>query len=158
MNTGQMHKKPSEKIRVLRVSHSSLTPVLRERERALARNFDDIDLEVITARHWREAEVDVAARHDDLFPVVAARTLFSKHVQLFAWNPMTIISTLRRHRPHVVDLNHEPFSVGCAQMLTLCDLFAPRAAIILQTAQNIYKNYPPPFSRLERRAFRRVDA
>jgi glycosyltransferase involved in cell wall biosynthesis len=43
-------------------------------------------------------------------------------------------------------------------MLTLCDLFAPRAAIILQTAQNIYKNYPPPFSWSERRSFRRVDA
>lgn len=147
-----------EKIRVLRVSHSSLTPTLRERERALARQYPDIDLQVITAQEWREAEVDVRATPDDLFPVTAPRTLLSKHVQLFAWNPLAVVNVLRSHRPHLVDLNHEPFSVGCAQMLTLCNWFAPQAAIILQTAQNIYRQYPPPFRWLEKRAFRRVDA
>jgi len=153
----QQHS-PGDKIRVLRISHSSLTPTLRERERALARDYPDIDLQVITAREWREAEVDVKATTDDLFPVFAPRTLFSKHVQLFAWNPSTVIAALRRHRPHLIDLNHEPFSVGCAQMLTLCNWFAPRAAIILQTAQNIHRQYPPPFCWAEKRAFRRVDA
>jgi glycosyltransferase involved in cell wall biosynthesis len=147
-----------DKIRVLRISHSSLTPTLRERERALASNYSDIDLQVITAREWREAEVDVKATTDDLFPVLAPRTLLSQHVQLFAWNPLTVIAALRRHRPHLIDLNHEPFSVGCAQMLTLCNWFAPRAAIILQTAQNIHRQYPPPFCWAEKRAFRRVDA
>ena len=48
----------NDKIRVLRVSHSSLTPTLRERERALARNYADIDLQVVTAREWREAAVE----------------------------------------------------------------------------------------------------
>src|SRR5262245_15923543 len=147
-----------EKIRVLRVSHSSLTPSLRERERALARNYSDIDMHVITARKWLEAEVDVTATPDDLFPVTAVQTRLSKHVQLFAWKPLTIINVLRRHRPHLIDLNHEPFSVGCAQMLTLCKWFAPRAAIVLQTAQNIYRQYPPPFGWSEKRSFRRVDA
>ncbi|MGZ8844599.1 MAG: glycosyltransferase family 4 protein [Pyrinomonadaceae bacterium] len=148
----------AEKIRVLRVSHSSLTPMLRARERALARNYSDIDLQVITACQWREAEVDVAATPDDLFPVMAPRTFLSKHVQLFAWNPFTIINALRSHRPHLIDLNHEPFSVGCAEVLTLCNWFAPRAAIVLQAAQNIPRKYPPPFGWFEKRAFRRVDA
>src|SRR5262249_37295909 len=121
-----------EQIRVLRVSHSSLTPPLRARERALARNYPDIDLQVMTAQRWREAEVDVSATLDDIFPVFAARTALSRHVQLFAWNARTMVAALRRHRPHLVDLNHEPFSVGCAQMLTLCNWFAPQAAIILQ--------------------------
>ena len=157
--TGNIQQNLSgDKIRILRISHSSLTPTLRERERALARNYTDIDLQVVTARQWREAEVDVKATPDDLFPVLAPRTLFSKHVQLFAWDPFTIVAALRRHRPHLIDLNHEPFSVGCAQMLTLCNWFAPRAAIVLQTAQNIYRQYPPPFCWAEKRAFRRVDA
>jgi glycosyltransferase involved in cell wall biosynthesis len=146
------------RIRVLRISHSSLTPSLRERERALARCYPDIALEVITAHHWREAEVEVKAAGDDLFPVTAARAGISKHVQLFAWNPFPVIRALRSHRPHLVDLNHEPFSVGCAEVLTLCRWFAPRAAIVLQTAQNIYRTYPPPFGWLQQRAFRRVDA
>jgi glycosyltransferase involved in cell wall biosynthesis len=112
----------------------------------------------VTASQWREAEVDVAAVDDDLFPVSAARPRLSKHVQLFAWEPLPVIKALRRHRPHLIDLNHEPFSVGCAEALTLCSWFAPRAAIVLQTAQNIYRRYPPPFGWLQRRAFRRVDA
>src|SRR4051794_36812067 len=114
--SGNIQKEFSgEKIRVLRVSHSSLTPSLRERERALVRNYPDIDLQVITAREWREAEIEVKGTPDDLFPVFNPKTWFSKHVQLFAWNPATVIGALRQHRPHLVDLNHEPFSVGCAQ-------------------------------------------
>ena len=147
-----------ETIRVLRLSHSSLTPPLRERERALARSHTDVELEVITALEWREAEVDVRATEDDLFPVIATRASLSKHVQLFAWNPLPIIKALRRFRPHLIDLNHEPFSVACAEVLTLCSWFAPRAAIVLQTAQNIYRRYPPPFSWFQQRAFRKVDA
>lgn len=156
--SGNLNKSAGEKIRVLRVSHSSLTPTLRERERALARNYSEIDLQVITARQWREAEMDVEATPDDLFPVFAPRTWFSKHVQLFAWDPATLVRALRTHRPQLVDLNHEPFSVGCAQMLTFCNLYAPQAAIVLQTAQNIYRRYPPPFRWSEKWAFRRVDA
>jgi glycosyltransferase involved in cell wall biosynthesis len=147
-----------EKIRVLRISHSSLTPSLRERERALARSHPDVELELITAQEWREAEVDVTATADDLFPVIATRASLSKHVQLFAWNPLPIIKALRRLRPHLIDLNHEPFSVACAEVLTLCSWFAPRAAIVLQTAQNIYRRYPPPFSWFQKRAFQKVDA
>ena len=44
-------------MRVLRIAHASLTPRLRERERALARNHPDVDLEVVTTEKWREAEV-----------------------------------------------------------------------------------------------------
>ena len=35
-------------MRILRIAHASLTPALRERERALARRYTDVDLEVVT--------------------------------------------------------------------------------------------------------------
>ena len=145
-------------MRVLRIAHSSLTPALRQRERSIARLYPDVELEVITTRRWREAEVEVEATADDLFPVRMARTYLSKHIQLFAYDPRPIIKTLREHRPHLIDLNHEPYSVACAEVLTLCKSFAPQASIVLQACQNIFKNYPPPFNWLEQRAFRRVAA
>ena len=145
-------------MRVLRIAHASLTPRLRERERALARNYHDVDLEVVTTEKWREAEVDVEMTGDDLFPVTKARRLLSRHVQLFAYNPIPIIAALRRHRPHLIDLNAEPYSVACAEVLTLRNWFAPRAAFVLQTCQNIYRDYPPPFNWLERRALRQMTA
>ena len=145
-------------MRVLRIAHASLTPRLRERERALARNYPDVDLEVVTTEKWREAEVDVEMTADDLFPVTKARRLLSRHVQLFAYNPIPIVAALRRHRPHLIDLNAEPYSVACAEVLTLRNWFAPRAAFVLQTCQNIFREYPRPFNWLERRALKQITA
>ncbi len=147
-----------EKMRVLRIAHSSLTPALRQRERAFARRYPDVELEVLTTERWREAEMDVEATPDDLVPVRTARSYLSKHIQLFAYDPRPIIKALREHRPHLVDLSHEPYSIACAEMLTLCRWFAPQAPIVMQTNQNILRNYPPPFNWLEQRAFRRVAA
>ena len=147
-----------EKLRVLRIAHSSLTPALRERERAIARNYDDVELQVVTTERWREAEMDVVATADDLFQVRSARTHLSKHIQLFAYDPRPIIAAIREHQPHLIDMNHEPYSVACAEVLTLRDRFAPGTPIIMQTAQNIYRRYPPPFNWLEQRAFRKVAA
>jgi len=146
------------RMRVLRIAHASLTPTLRERERALVRNHPEVDLEVVATDKWREAEVDVEITADDLFPVTKARRLLSRHVQLFAYNPKPIVDAIRRHRPHLIDLNAEPYSVACAEVLTLRNLFAPRAALVLQTCQNIFREYPRPFNWLERRALRQVNA
>ena len=147
-----------ERIRVLRIAHASLTPALRGRERGIARTFPEVDLEVVTPPHWFESGVDVKTVPDDLFPVTTARALFSKHMQLFAYDPRPIIDALRRHRPHLIDMDHEPYSIPCAEILTLRNLYAPGVPIVMQTAQNILKNYPPPFSFLERRALKQVAA
>ncbi|HVS82515.1 MAG TPA: glycosyltransferase [Pyrinomonadaceae bacterium] len=145
-------------MRVLRISHASLTPALRERERALVRRHRNVDLEVVTTERWREAEVDVEAVDDDLFPVTRARVRLSKHVQLFAYDPRPIVASLSRHKPDVIELNAEPYSVACAEVLALCRWFAPQAAVVMQACQNIFRRYPPPFHWLERRALRYIDA
>lgn len=145
-------------MRILRIAHASLTPHLRERERALVRAFPDVDLEVVTTARWREAEVEVEAAPDDLFPVTQARPHLSKHIQLFAYDPRPIIQAMRRHQPELIDLNAEPYSVACAEVLTLRKWFAPRAHVVLATNQNIFHRYPPPFAWLERRALNQAAA
>ncbi len=143
-------------MRVVRIAHSSLTPALRQRERALVKRYPDIDLQVVTTPRWRETEMDVEAVPDDLFPVRTASSHFSKHIQLFAYDPRPIIRALREHRPHLIDMSHEPYSIAGAEILTLCNWFARGVPIVMQTNQNIHHNYPPPFCWLEQRAFRRV--
>jgi len=147
-----------ERIRVVRIAHASLTPALRGRERALVKRFPQIDMEVVTPPRWCETNVDVETVPDDLFPVRTARTFFSKHIQLFAYDPFPIIEAFRRHKPHIIDMDHEPYSVPCAEIITLRNWFAPQTPIVMQTAQNILKKYPPPFSFLEKRALRQVSA
>ncbi len=146
------------RIRVVRIAHASLTPALRGRERALARCYPQIDMEVITPPRWRETGVDVETVPDDLFPVRTARTFFSKHIQLFAYDPFPIIDAFRRHKPHIIDMDHEPYSVQAGEIITLRNWFAPQTPIVMQTAQNILKKYPLPFSLLEQRAFKEVSA
>jgi glycosyltransferase involved in cell wall biosynthesis len=147
-----------EKMRILRIAHSSLTPELRQRERALARCYPDVKLEVVTTERWREAEMEVDAAPDDLFPVRTAGRYLSKHIQLFVYDPRPIIRALREHKPHLIDLGHESYSVACAEVLTLCRWFAPDVPVVMQANQNIHHNYPPPFNWFEQRAFRRVAA
>jgi len=148
----------NERLRVLRIAHASLTPALRERERALAKECADIDLEVLTTTRWREAGVDVYATADDLFQVSPARACLSNHIQLFAYDPRPVVSALRRHRPHLIDLNHEPYSIACAEILALADWLLPGVPVVMQVAQNILRQYPPPVNWLQNRALRRIAA
>ena len=145
-------------MRVLRIAHASLTPRLRERERALVRCYPDVELEVVTTERWREAEVEVEAIDDDLFPVRKARPHFSRHIQLFVYDPRPIVKALRQFRPDVIDLNAEPYSVQCAEVLTLRNWLAPRVPVVLGVCQNIFHHYPPPFNWFERRALNQAVA
>jgi len=145
-------------MRVLRIAHSSLTPELRQRERALARCHPEVQLEVITTERWREAEMDVDATPDDLFPVRTARRYFSKQINLFVYDPRPIIRALREHQPHLIDMGHEPYSVAAAEILTLRNWLAPHVPVVMQVNQNIHHKYPPPFCWFEQRAFRQVSA
>lgn len=145
-------------LRVLRIAHASLTPALRGRERGIAQCYPEIDLRVIAPRRWNETGVDTAAVPDKYFPVITTRTYLSRHIQLFAYGPVPIIRELVRFKPHIIDMDHEPYSLPCAEIVTLRNLFAPSAKIVMQTAQNIFKNYPQPFRSLENRALREVSA
>ena len=146
----------AERLRVLRIARGSLTPALRGRERAIAKTFPDIDLEVITTTRWKENGVDTTWMPDDLFPVYPVNGVIRQHIQLFFYDPFPIIAALKRHRPHIIDIDHEPYSVPCAEIVTIRDLISPGTPIVMQTAQNILKRYPPPFSAMERRALRAV--
>ncbi len=145
-------------IKVVRIAHASLTPALRGRERAIARTYPNVDMQVITPPRWHETGMDIETVDDEFFPVIRAKTFLSKHIQLFAYDPRPIIKAFRQHKPHIIDMDHEPYSIPCAEIITLRNLFAPKAKIVMQTAQNILKRYPPPISFLEKRALKQVSA
>lgn len=156
--TSQFEPDGRSPLRVLRIAHASLTPALRGRERGIARYHRNIELRVITPNKWKETGVDIKAVDDEYFPVIKARTFLSKHIQLFLYDPFTIIRELRTFKPDVIDMDHEPYSLPCAEIVTLRNLFAPSSKIVMQTAQNIFKKYPQPFRALEKRALREVSA
>jgi glycosyltransferase involved in cell wall biosynthesis len=57
--------------------------------------------------------------------------------------------------PDVIDIHEEPFSVAARQWLKAAGTDLP---VVMYTAQNVDKRYPPPFAQYERAAYRRVSA
>jgi glycosyltransferase involved in cell wall biosynthesis len=62
---------------------------------------------------------------------------------------------LRDARPDILDLHEEPFSVAAHQWLAAAP---PDLPVVMYTAQNLDKRFPPPFAQYERAAHRRVAA
>ena len=57
--------------------------------------------------------------------------------------------------PDLLDVHEEPFSVAARQWLAAAP---PDLPIVMYTAQNVDKRFPPPFAQYERAAHRRVAA
>src|SRR5262249_17834295 len=88
------------------------------------------------------------------FPVAQVKTLGTGSVPLFAFDPVPIIAVLKSFKPDVVDIHEEPYSVSCFESLLLARQFAPQAACVFYSAQNINKRYPLPFPWWEQFVYR----
>ncbi len=139
-------------MRVLRVSHSAVVSAWRERERELRRRGHDVYL--LCARRWDEGGRPVGL--EDGEPFVSGVRTFGTHPNLFAFDPRPIWRALRDGPWDVVDVHEEPCSVAAFEVFVLRALSRVRAPVVLYSAQNIEKRYPPPFRWMERYALSRT--
>src|SRR6202043_4225790 len=58
-------------------------------------------------------------------------------------------------KPNILDVHEEPFSVAARQWLAAAPADLP---VVMYTAQNVDKRFPPPFAQYERAAHRRIVA
>ncbi|WP_344256244.1 glycosyltransferase [Terrabacter carboxydivorans] len=134
----------------LRVSHSAVVDVWRERERSLRGRGHRVD--VVSAAAWSEGGRRVALAVRPGEPVVPAGTVGS-HPALFVYDPRPLWRALGRP-VDVIDVHEEPFALATAEVLALRWLRRQRAPYLLYSAQNIDKRHPVPFRWLERAALR----
>ena len=137
---------------VLRVSHSAVVDVWRERERSLRRAGHRVD--VVSAQTWSEGGRSVAIEPRCDETVFAART-FGSHPALFLYDPRPLWRALGQP-VDVIDIHEEPFALATAEVLALRWLRRRRAPYLLYSAQNLDKRYPVPFRWFERAALRRA--
>ncbi len=137
-------------MRVLRVSHSAVVDEWRGRERSLASL--GVDVTLLSAKSWREGGSPVPLRPRAGERVAGVATI-GRHPALFLYDPRPLWRRLGE-KWDVIDLHEEPFALATAEVLLLRALRRNRAPIVLYTAQNLHKNYPPPFRWFERHALR----
>jgi glycosyltransferase involved in cell wall biosynthesis len=76
-------------------------------------------------------------------------------VNRHAYEASSLPGLLRDVGPDVLDIHEEPFSVAARQWLAAAPADLP---VVMYTAQNIDKRFPPPFAQYEQAALRRVAA
>lgn len=135
--------------RVLRITRSAVVPAWRARDRALRR--DGAELTLIGARRWDEGGHMVHLEAAEADGVIPAAT-WGSHPNLFVYDPRPLWRALRRRPVDIVDAHEEPCSLAAAEIGLLRRLLRPSAALVLYSAQNIFKRYPWPFGMLERAA------
>jgi glycosyltransferase involved in cell wall biosynthesis len=140
-------------VRVLRIYHGGRNAAHRARERALQEAGADVALVVPSA--WPD-ELQVASLADERVPIFELPVVRPGDVNRHAYLDAGSLSrTIRAFRPDVLDIHEEPFSVVARQ----CIAMAPRGVqIVMYTAQNVDKRFPPPYAQYERAAHHRVAA
>ncbi len=143
-------------MKILAVSHSCVADVNQQLYVALADAGARVEL-VVPAR-WNDAyargrtpQILPAARFPvHQLPVVKAGNL------ILHFYRAGLGKALRAARPDVVFIDEEPGSLAMAQVSALC---ARRGVpLVAYTKQNILKSYPPPFSWIEKSAYKRARA
>lgn len=141
------------KLRVLKISHTAALASYRARERALVSQFP-VELEVVTPDHWPHLGSEDCDDAPERFAVHRIQTMGSGNIPLFALATNPLIRILKQFQPDVVDVHEEPYSVSGFEGVALVRHFAPQAALLFYTAQNIQKRYPPPFKWTEQFVYR----
>lgn len=134
------------RLRVLRIYHEGGDSTHRARDRALEQA--GVDVTLVLPHTWPGQDgptTDVS--------VVALSVCRPGDVNRHAYlDPSAMRELVMQCRPDVVDIHEEPFSLSARQWLRA----AGGRPVVMYTAQNLDKRWPPPFAQYERAALRQV--
>ena len=133
-------------MRVLRIYHAGRDPSSRARDRALVRAGAEVIL--VVPRSWPGPDDGL---QDESFPIIELDVTRPGDVNRHRWRG-DLAAVLHRSAPDVVDIHEEPVSLAARQWLAA----SAGRPVVMYTAQNLDKRWPPPFAGYERSALRSV--
>ena len=140
-------------MRVLRVYHSGRSKAHRARERALV--AAGVDVTLVVPSGWPDEGADSTISGED-FSIVELPLRRPGDVNRHAYVDQDALArVLRAVAPSILDIYEEPFSVAARQWLQAA---LPDVPVVMYTAQNVDKRFPPPFAQYEAAAHGRVAA
>jgi glycosyltransferase involved in cell wall biosynthesis len=150
----------NRRLRVLSVAHSAHgRGSSRLRYRPLSKD-DSIELLLAVPERWKESgRVTHAAPPDSTIDIRAypIQLPWVRGAKWYLhWYP-GLSKMMREFEPDVIHLWEEPWAAVSLQAVLLRNRMMPRAALILETEQNILRKLPPPFERIRRFTLRQTD-
>ncbi|HEY9679231.1 MAG TPA: glycosyltransferase [Drouetiella sp.] len=142
-------------MKVLRISHSGGVTAYRERERQLVARHP-VQVRLVIPDNWNHLGSD-KNKIDEPFPVIKSKTYGTGNIPLFFYSLNSINKQLLDFKPDIVDIHEEPYSVSCFEIVKAVQHHLPKSSIVFYSAQNIKKNYPPPFKWTERYVYDSCD-
>ena len=141
------------RIRVLRVFHAGRNVAHRARDRALLELGADVIY--IVPRAWPEAGNEEMLSEEP-FPIIEIDVRSPGDVNRHSYVNVDAVARLAVDlKPDLVDIFEEPFSRAAGQLLPRLPSKLP---VVMYSAQNLDKRWPPPYRGYERRSLARVQA
>lgn len=140
-------------MKVVMVSKGSIRGTYQTKLEAMARH-PDIDLTVIVPPSWNEGGgITLEKVHTEGYDLIVEPIRFNgKHHLHFYPN---LGNRLRGLRPDIVHMDEEPYSFVTWRGLQVAKSLD--AKFLFFSWQNIYRNYPPPFSLMEGQVLKQSD-
>lgn len=157
-----MKPDPNRRPLLLSVSHSAVVSGYRKRYSEVARQ-SDLAISLLVPRRWRQFNrmIDLEESEDGPYRIIARQPVawgISAHGLRNAAHIYPGLGRLLGElKPDILELWEEPFSAVAFQAIRTAKRILPNTRIIFFSAQNIRKEYPPPFSWFERSTYRRAD-
>ncbi|HSG17252.1 MAG TPA: glycosyltransferase [Anaerolineae bacterium] len=141
-------------MRVLMVSKACLVGSYQTKLEAIAA-FDDVELSVIVPPLWQDpaGEIHLERSHTDGYRLLVDPIRLNGHYHLHYYPKLA--ERLHTLAPHILHMDEEPYNLATWRAVRQ----AKQAGIksIFFSWQNIKREYPWPFSRLERQVLAMVD-
>ncbi|MFH1539861.1 MAG: glycosyltransferase [bacterium] len=148
------------RLKILVVSHNCVLTSAQERLVELSKIADEKPVLLVPPKNLEtQGMVALEKTHDPRYDIVRGRPLLSlvfgkRYFQFYPFMSRLLL----RVRPDVIDLHEEPWSLVAFHTILLRNQLLPEAKVIIETEQNIFKRFPPPFSQFERFVQRHADA
>ena len=151
-----------KKLKLLSISHSCVVGEYQTRMEAVA-NYSDVDLTLLVPKYWFQfnKKVKLEKNSDFRYRILSVQPITwgwkKNSLQNVTHMYPGIRKILKSLEPDIIELWEEPFSVVTAHTIFWRKRVVPNAKIIFFSAQNVFKQYPYPFSAFEKYTYRNAD-
>lgn len=142
----------SKKISVLRIQHNFVEPTNHRLLDELG-EFPELEIHALCPQWGIESGNMRMLKKSPREDLKVGKTGFTFHYAT-TYYLSRLGAMLRTIKPDILSIHDEPYSLTTGQALMYRKIFSPRSKVIFCSAQNIFKNFSPPFNLIEHWSYR----